>query len=468
MNLKFFLQRHLFRPVDAASVAIFRIGFGCLMAGDAIFHLMFIPLDAIFVEPTFMFRYYGFEWVPLIGDNIYGVYLTIAIASLGVAFGFQYRTSAAIVALGTAWVFLQDQAQYLNHMYMLILYSVLIIFIPANRYWSLDARIDPGLSSDTLPAWCRLVLILQIEVILIYAGLVKINADWLALEPLGTWLWVERDLPLIGQFFTQEWAVALGAYGVIFLHLVGAPLLMVPRVRLYVLCVYICFHTLNHFVFNIGVFPWATIFVSLVCFDADWPRQLYARFKRQSYSPPSLVGLSPTSERWKTITTVLIGIWFAYQVLMPARNILYEGDVAWNEKGHRFSWRMKLRNNHGTVNYAIVNPLTNKSTFLDISGRTLSARQRDVMACKPDMILQFSHYLRDEVANKLMGIPNAGIYAKALCSLNFRKLADLVDPRVNLATVKRSLGNEDWILPLNVPLEDRIGNGIPPSVRSEM
>lgn len=459
-NINTYLQRLLFTPLDAASVAVFRMGFGLVMLIDAVGHLTVAPLDAMFVNPDFMFRYYLFEWVPLLREWVYPLYDLIALASVGIMVGKFYRSSATIVTLGTAWIFLQDQALYLNHMYMLILYSGLMIFLPANCYWSLDARKNPAIRSETLPSWVRLALILQIEFILIYAGLVKINGDWLALEPLATWLAMSSGMPFLGGLFVQKWAVAIAAYGVICLHLIGAPLLLLRKTRLYVIGLYACFHTLNHFLFEIGVFPWVTLFASLICFDPDWPRQLRAWFRRQSYRSPKLTAIATPSVQKRRVVILMLAIWIAYQVLMPARSLVYEGNVAWNELGHRFSWRMKLRGKEGAVVFIVVDPASGRRLKIDPK-YLLPDHQIFKMPCQPDMILQMAHYLRDIVAPEILKFSNPEIYASGVCSLNYRRPVPLIDPEVNLAVVTRHLGNNDWVLPLDVPLSDRRTGALP-------
>ena len=118
------------------------------------------------------------------------------------------------------------------------------------------------------------------EVIYIYAGLVKINPDWLALHPLKEWFANRSDYPVIGQFFIKDWAVAMAAYGVIALHLIGAPLLLFKKTRLYVFAVYAGFHLLNVWIFNIGIFPWLTLLSTLIFFDPAWPKQLAEKLTR--------------------------------------------------------------------------------------------------------------------------------------------------------------------------------------------
>ena len=448
------LNSLLFTPTDAASVAVFRIGFGLVMLLDALGHLFFVPLDAMFVEPPFMFRYYGFEWVPLLREWIYPLYTLIGLASLGMMLGKFYRLSATVVVLGTVWVFLQDQAHYLNHMYLQILFAALLVVIPAHRYWSLDARARPASASNTLPAWCRLLLVLQIEVILIYAGLVKITPDWLAHQPLGTWLAKRAEMPFFGELFMQDWAVGVAVYGVIGLHLLGAPLLLFKKTRLAVLFVYACFHLLNHFVFDIGVFPWVTWFASLICFDPDWPRQFAAWLRRQPYVPPALQMIAAPAAPLRIAVAVCIMVWLAYQVMMPARNLLYAGDVAWNEQGHRFSWRMKLRSKEGDVVFLLRDPTTQVQE--EVNPRPLlRGRQNFKMPCQPDMILQLAHHMRDSLGPEKFGMQDPEVYVMGICSLNYRRPVTLINPTADLAAERRHLGNNSWILPLEVPLSDK-------------
>lgn len=408
-------------------------------------------LHASYAKPILFFRFYGFEWVPLLGENVPWVYAAIAFASLGVTFGKFYRTSAAIVGLGYAWVFLQSQSLYLNHVYMQLLYCLLVFVIPANRYWSLDAKHNPGIASNTLPAWCRILLIVQIEVILIWAGIVKINPDWLQLEPLAHWLDTRQHISFFGQLFSQPWAIAFAAYTITAVHLFGAPLLLFKKTRLFILVFYGCFHLLNHFVFNIGVFPWITFFASLICFDPDWPRVFWARIRKQSYAPPPLSGFQTPSINHQWTITALFCLWFVYQNGMPMRNWFYDGWVAWNEQGHRFAWRMKLRSKRGLAVFLVRDPATGERYEVNPDA-LLVGRQKGKMHCQPDMILQMAHYLRDNYMPQGKPIENAEVYASALCSLNYREPQQLIDTTVDLAKVERTLTGNTWITRLETPL----------------
>ncbi len=125
-----------------------------------------------------------------------------------------------------------------------------------------------------MPAWSVWLFRLQFEVVYIHAGIVKLNPDWLRLEPMGMWLAQQKGWALIGPLFNQDWVVAIAAYGAIALHLVGAPLLLFRRTRGPVIVVYFAFHLMNHFMFNIGIFPWLTMAATLMFLEPDWPKRV--------------------------------------------------------------------------------------------------------------------------------------------------------------------------------------------------
>ena len=201
----------LFQPIDGAAIAVFRIGFGLILFLDIIrYGWKFSPVYS-YLEPDILFKYYGFGWVqPWGGDGLIWHHVVLAICAAGICLGLFYRFCIVVFTLGFTYLFLLDQAQYLNHFYMVILFCCLLCVIPAHRTWSLDTLRKPKMASSILPLWCKVLLVGQLEIILLYAGFVKLNADWLNLEPLRMWLASSADLPLLGEYFVQDWSIAVG------------------------------------------------------------------------------------------------------------------------------------------------------------------------------------------------------------------------------------------------------------------
>ncbi len=454
------LHRYLFREVDASSLAVFRMGFGLIMVFEVLRYLFKFCISCFWNEPDFLFKYWGFGWVhPLPAPGMHLLWVFLGLAAVGITLGWRYRLCMVTFTVAFIYSFLQDQALYLNHFYLVILFAVLMCFVPAHHYLSLDARRRPNRASRTVPFWPIFLLGAQLELVLIWAGVVKINPDWLNLEPLRTWLSWRDDLAIVGPLFTRDWAVAVAAYGVIALHLVGAPLLLLRRTRLVVLCIYAAFHVLNHFVFNIGIFPWFTLFASLLLFDPDWPKQVFKRLRRAWPIFRDDVFL-PVTERfdpariparpWPVVMVTAIAVWLSLQVLVPLRHWVIPGDVAWNEAGHRFSWRMKLRDKEGEARFVVRDP---DGDELRVSlPRYLSRNQAEKMVCTPDMLLQFAHHIGDDF--RARGFPVAGVYADVFCSLNGRPMQRFVEPAFNLYAAPRRFTGYDWVLPLTTPLPD--------------
>ena len=143
--------------------------------------------------------------------------------ALFIVLGFQYRLSATLFFLGFSFIFLLDRARYLNHFYLICLYSFVMIFIPAHRSFSVDALRKPNLRSSTAPAWALWILRFHVGVVYFYGGLAKIDADWLRGDTLRIWLGHRTDYPLVGQYFTSDWLVLCFAYSGLMIDLFIVP-----------------------------------------------------------------------------------------------------------------------------------------------------------------------------------------------------------------------------------------------------
>lgn len=459
------IHRFFFRQVDAASLAVFRMMFGALLLFEAVNYGAFLCLDCMYRDTELLFKYPWFEWVSVPPEPWLRLsYALLGVAAVGVMTGTFYRASIIICTLLFSWHFLFDQALYLNHFYMVILFCIILCFAPANRLWSVDAWRKPALRSETIPNWSRFWLGAQLEIILLYAGIVKINHDWLNLEPMRLWMTRRsQDEAAIFQFLTQDWGIAAASYGAIILHLVGAPLLLWRRTRLAVFCLYAFFHLTNAMVFDIGIFPFMTLAATLLLFDPDWPRQLIrwwlsrqeagTRLRWHALATPAASApQAHTATSGRTLSYVIvagIGLWLVMQTIVPLRHLAAPGNVAWNEDGHQFSWRMKLRSKQGSVRFIVVTD-DGRRTIVKPSDH-LNPRQVRTMACIPDLIWQFAQFL-DTRYRETAG-QDVKVYAQASCSLNDRPPAHLVDNRIDLSAIPRDEPVSNWVLPLTTPLK---------------
>src|SRR5947207_2043444 len=207
------LQTRAFAQVDIASLIFFRVAFGLLMTWEVWRYFSRHRIGHFWLEPPLLFKYYGFSWVhPWPGNGLYIHWAILGVLALFIAIGLFYRVSALLFFLGWTYIFLLDEAQWVNHTYLISLFSFLLIFVPANRAFSADAWLNPKRRLQTVPAWTLWLLRAQMGVVYFFAGIAKISPDWLHGEPMHVWLSNSKQPPIIHQFLSEPWAAYSFSY----------------------------------------------------------------------------------------------------------------------------------------------------------------------------------------------------------------------------------------------------------------
>jgi hypothetical protein len=411
------------RSVDGAGVRVVRRILGLALAWEVFRFFSNGWIDGLFRSDQFHFTYLGLGWVrPWPGPGMHIHFAVLGLLALGMLIGWRERLCSGLLALGWAQVFLVDQANYLNHLYLVILLLVLLAWVPVR-----DGRV---------PRWGFGLLRVQVGLVYVLGGLSKLNSDWLAGEPMTQWMASRGDVPLLGAWLVSpSTGITLSWVGLGF-DLLVVPALLWRRTRALAFVVAVVFHGGNALLFHIGIFPWVMLGATTLFFSPDWPR----RFLRQRPEVPAAVSIP-----WGRGTRLAVLTWMLVQLLVPLRHWAYPGDVAWTEEGHRFSWRMKLRSKKGRVFFHVLNKHTGVQAKIDPCV-SLSLRHCRKMSTRPDMILQYAHHLRD--TRMAAGDRAVAVQVEALARLNQREAQRLVDPTVDLAQVPRNLWPADWIVPL--------------------
>lgn len=450
------LVKRMFAPVDVASLVFFRIAFGAIMLWECWRYYDAGRIERYYMDPQFFFTFEGFDWVqPWPGNGMYIHWIALAVLSVMIMLGAFYRLCATLFFLGFAYIFLLDKANYLNHFYLITLISFVMIFLPTHRAFSVDALLWCKRRSQVVPAWTLWLLRFQIAVPYVFGGLAKWNDDWLLGEPMRMWLADRTDFPVIGRYFTQEWMVFGMSYSGLLLDLFIVPLLLWRKTRWLAIGVAVAFHMMNAQLFSIGIFPWFMIAATLIFLDPSWPRKLaFWKWKRKVATPASATTNSRSAERFtftrgQRWTVAALAIYMFFQIAIPFRHHLYPGNVNWTEEGHRFSWHMKLRSKRGSLNFYARNEANQRLWWID-HGQYLTDRQRRKVEGRPDMILQLSHFLAEQIREE-QGV-NVQVFARSTISLNGREPQLLIDPNVDLSQEKFSFKAKPWILPLEKPL----------------
>lgn len=462
-------ETYLWQPVDVATLATFRFVFGALMVWEVYRYFEYDRIYRYYIEPNVYFPYEFFPFVkPWPGDLMYLHFYVMGLCAAGVMLGFFYRISIIGFFLTYTYVFLIDKTQHNNHYYLIILLSFLMMFTDAHRWLSVDKLFLDRLKSEVIPFWQQFILRTQMVIVYFYAGVAKINVDWLQGEPVGSWIRSRGYYPIdtalyhfgedsiafdiavkVSEFFVSPWAPYFFAYGGLLFDLSIGFLLWWKHTRLLALFPLFFFHLMNKYLFNIGIFPYLAIGSTILFADPDWPRQLL-RLPR-----PTLPESWPRRPLHHLMTGGVV-LYLTVQILVPLRHWLYPGDVAWNEEGHRYSWRMKLRDKDAYVIFRVTDPATDTTWEVDLESE-LTPRQIRKMSHRPDMIYYYAQHLKQ--VTQAAGIENPIIQVEGWASLNGRPYQPFIDPEVNLAAIDDYYSNifahGDWILPVkkDVPIE---------------
>ena len=410
-----------------------------------------------FIDAQVNFKYYGFAWVQVAPPNMmYAIHGIMILAALGILLGAFYRISAILFFLTFVYTELIDITYYLNHYYFVSIIAFLLIFVPANRQFSIDAWRNPAIRASHVSALTINIFKLQLAIVYIFAGLIKINYDWLINAlPLKIWIPANDTLPLIGWLMQYEatpyifsWAGMLYDTTIVFW-------LLLPKTRPFAYFTVIVFHAITGMMFQIGVFPLVMIGATLIFFSEKWHEKLYEIFGMVTPPPtPPRTGegsFSPEASVapfWGGLGGVLGGafliLFFIFQLLFPWRFLLYDGNMFWTEQGYRFGWRVMLMEKAGTATFYVKDAKTGREGAV-LNTDFLCSHQEKQMAMQPDLILQYAHFLKKHYAS--LGVETPSVRAEIYVTLNGKPSKLLIDPNLDLTKIEDSWANKSWILP---------------------
>ena len=441
---------YLTKQTKAAPLAVFRILFGFMMLWSIIRFWSYGWINTLYIEPKFAFSFYGFDWLPLLGIYTYLLFVICGLSAFCVAIGYKYRLAIILFFLSFTYIELLDKTTYLNHYYFISCLSFLLIFLPANCYYSIDAMRIKKVRVDRVPAWTIDSIKLLLCIVYFYAGLAKLNSDWL-LEamPLQIWLPSNYDIPFLGDMLQQEWIHYAFSWGGAFYDLAIPFLLLYKPSRSIAFILVVVFHILTRILFPIGMFPYIMIVCALIFFDSSFHERVLSFFskilkKLRLFKPVKISEIyQATTYR---IAPYVVAVFIVIQLLLPWRYLAYPEELFWTEEGYRFSWRVMLMEKAGYAQFTVNDTLSGKKFAVNNSD-FLTTFQEKQMSTQPDFIVQYAHYLGTHFASE--GHQNIAVHVESYVALNGRLSQPYIDPAVNLLEVEDTFAHKEWILDFN-------------------
>jgi hypothetical protein len=451
--MRVLLQKYLNQKSESVTLAVFRICFGIMMLYGLLRFWYKGWIETTYIDSKFHFKYYGFSWVKSLGDYNYVLFVICIISTILITIGYKYRAAMIVFFLSFTYIELIEKTIYLNHYYFVSILSFLMVFLPANATFSLD-NVHSKSNYTNIPKWTIDSLKLLLCIVYFYAGLAKLNSDWLfSALPLKIWLPSKYDIPVIGETVLQyNWVHYAMSWGGMLYDLSIPFLLFFRKTRLIGFLLVVFFHLFTAVLFPIGMFPYIMIVSALVFFDPSTHHKIIAKIKqlipqiqsKKHLNPMLTIDLFPYKK--KKLTLILITVFFTVQLLLPFRYLLYPSELFWSEEGYRFSWRVMLVEKIGNTSFKIQNKKTGSFFYVNNS-EFLSPLQEKQMSFQADMILEYAHYL--EKYFQQQGHKDIAIFAESYVSLNGRPSQMFIDPKINLLDQKESFKPKTWIIPFN-------------------
>lgn len=403
----------------------------------------------LYIKPKYFFPFYGFEWVKPLGEYTYLLFAVCMVSALFVAVGYFYRFAVVTLFISFTYIELIDKSTYLNHYYFISLLCLLLIFLPAHVFFSVDAWRRRDILARDVPRWTVDAIKLLVFILYFYAGLAKLNSDWLMLAlPLRIWLPARNDMPVIGFLFNYEWTAYIFSWFGCVYDLTIVFFLWNRRTRPWAYAAVVVFHLMTALLFPIGMFPYIMIVTGLIFFSGKFHQQIIERLgvwlklSGEFLQPEKIYSVPLPRQR---VVLAGLGLFFIFQFLFPFRYLLYPGELFWTEQGYRFSWRVMLMEKAGYAQFLVRDHHGKQQTVNNTL--FLTALQEKMMATQPDMMLYYAHILRDFYQKKGFSAPQ--VYVDSYVTLNGRLGKPLIDPQTDLAKQTESFLAKPWIIPLN-------------------
>lgn len=445
----------LSQPVPIAPLAMFRALFGLLMVAAVIRFRANGWIDSLYVEPAFHFSYAGFSWVKPPGYwGTHALFAVMGLSALGIMLGWKYRASAWTFFLSFTYAELMDKSTYLNHYYFVSIMAFLLLWVPANGAFSLDAAFRPSIRRTHASRWQIGIFKLQIGLVYFFAGLAKVNADWLLhAQPLALWLPAKAHLPLIGPLLDLKATAYLFSWAGAAFDLSIAFLLLWRRTLPWAYAAVVVFHGLTALLFPvIGVFPWVMMLAGTIFL----PSAFHARLVKTASAPaaafkaafrPGSAGSNKDFSEYSTAGKpfpVFLAVFFAAQLVLPLRYVIFPGNLFWTEQGYRFSWRVMLMEKAGHATFYVSAP--GAGVRSEISNCDyLTPAQEKMMATQPDMIVEFARHIAGDFARRGQGEPEVRVHSYV--TLNGRGSRLYIDSTVNLAAISPNANPASFLKP---------------------
>lgn len=436
----------LSRPVDLASLAVFRVVFGVLAAVQCYLVVSDGHSESLWALPTTTLPPLGASLLPALDrDGAALAFYALGLLALGVAVGAAARAAAALFSLGLGALLAHCATTWVAPLLLLLVFAIPLAAAPAGRIASLHAWLRPAAATVDAPQIWRFVLCAQLAIVQFAMGLAALDADWLRGDTLELWIASRTKIPVLQALVASKGFLTFWSALVAAAFVIGAPALCFRRTRTIALLALGLVHVWMGETFALGVLPWLLLLGNLLFLPPDWPRRV---FNWPRDVAPHAAG--PFSRLWLGA----LALWLVLLAILPLRGLLASGPRGWHEIGRPLAWAVPGASKAGALSLTLTDRNSGESRAFDPADE-LTAWQLRRVAASPWLLQRYARQLASRAATE-SGVA-LEVRAGTLISLNGRSPQRLVDRSVDLVTAPTPslLGATSWILPLDTTKQER-------------
>jgi vitamin K-dependent gamma-carboxylase len=260
--------------------------------------------------------------------------------------------------------------------------------------------------NDTVEWWLVAVLRIQITICYFFAGVSKINHDWLHGEPVrGAMLdAVDAGAP---TFLANEWFISFLWISGLFFDLCIGFMLWFPRTKLAAFTLTLCFNASNAYLFpKIDLFPFFMLCANMLFIGEK--QQIKIKTKNDNENAPF------------SIARLFALLFIALQIVLPLRHFVTVRDQQWSSLAPFFNWDMFYTQKDCTCSFVVEDALTG-SSYLSVPGENhhirMQHRQMLMLAEIPMFIKQYA-VIEAQWATRYKNMESPQVFADCWQSLN--------------------------------------------------
>lgn len=450
--IRFFKDRIFFSESSTIRWSFLRILIGLIIVFHTSQYFFYDLINDRLMDTTLLLKYPFFYWVPtLTGSAYYLFFATFFLSGLGILFNCQVLISTSIAWLSVSYLLLFNQFYYYDDHYSL--WGILSILLLSFLFFGVTKYRDFSTDSATKSASSAIAFLrIQHIIILVFVAIAKCHLHWingeflkLLLQNLLFWKLLISGLNLSDSFWqilsililVMQFYLPVG----LLIKKLRKSAIILGGIQIVVQIIVFKVYVAN----SIDMWPVIMTAFLLLWVSEDRLINCLNGVKRIIHNLVDKPTVLKRQKKGRLIYPFII-IFFTLQILFPLSRYCMQGDPIWTHKGQFFAWRMRLFFYETDSIFGIYNKEGELQDLNINLAKLLGDGIRENMN-RPYVIYKAALIIEEELI-KNYGFEDPQIKSHVKVSVSGRPFHYIVDPEVDLTTVKYHLFSDDeWILP---------------------